>query len=71
MPKLTRSDWEKLRNEYHVAFSGMHQRLFSLLLEKVYAGEKEGNPGELDDIDALLIAAAHAEPPIPPAKVIS
>jgi hypothetical protein len=67
MPKLTREDWRKLK-EYHVAFSGMDEELFSLLLRKVYAGEKESNPGALDAIDALMVSLSHSEPPIPPMK---
>lgn len=68
MPKLTREDWETLKNKYHVAFSGMDKKLFQLLLDKVYAGEGGSNPGELDDIDGLMVSLSHSEPPIPPIK---
>jgi len=67
MPKLTRKDWETLRKNYHAAFAGMDKDLFRLLLDKVYGGEKESNPGELDDVDALMVSLSHTEPPIPPA----
>ena len=67
MPKLTQEDWKTLRKKYHVAFAGMDEKLFNTLLDKVYAGEKEGNPGELDDIDGLMVCLSHSEPPIPPA----
>lgn len=68
MPKITRQDWEMLRNRYHVAFSRMHPDLFKLLLEKVYSpknnpGSDCANSGELDETDALMIYLAHAEPP--------
>ena len=73
MPVLKRQDWVKLREEYGVAFTGMRQDLFELLLNKVYGPEGEGNPGnptsnpgEADEVDALLMYCAHAEPPIPP-----
>ena len=67
MPKLTRQDWELLRDQYHVAFSGMHEDLFILLLDKVYGqNSPKNNPGELDNADALMIYLAHAEPPISP-----
>ena len=64
MPKLTRDDWGRLR-EFNVAFSGMSPRLFALLLEKIYSGNPE-DPDKIDEIDALMIYLAHAEPPIPP-----
>lgn len=68
MPKLTRQDWEKLRNEYRVAFSRMHPDLFKLFLDKVYGnpGSDSANPGDLDDIDAMMIYLARGEPPIQP-----
>jgi hypothetical protein len=65
MPKLTRNDWERFREEFHVAFSGMNPHLFSLLLDIIYSGNVE-DPDEIDEIDALMIYLAHAEPPIPP-----
>ncbi|MCW4043341.1 MAG: hypothetical protein NWE90_06425 [Candidatus Bathyarchaeota archaeon] len=65
MPKLTKNDWERLREEFNVAFSGMNPHLFALLLDKIYSGNPE-DPDEIDDIDALMIYLAHAEPPIPP-----
>ena len=68
MPKLSRDDWRKLRKQYHVAFPGMDENLFNKLLDKVYAGESEGNPGDLDQIDALMVCLSHSEPPIPPMK---
>jgi hypothetical protein len=46
----------------------MDENLFNKLLDKVYAGEKEGNPGDLDQIDALMVCLSHSEPPIPPMK---
>ena len=68
MPRLSRYDWETLKKKYGVAFSGMDNSLFKLLLDKVYAGESESNPGELGDVDALMVSLSHSEPPIPPAK---
>lgn len=72
MPLLKRQDWVKLR-DYRVAFTGMSQDLFELLLNKVYGPTTKGNPanptsnpGEADEIDALMMYCAHAEPPIPP-----
>jgi len=65
MPKLTRNDWERLREEFHVAFSGMNSHLFSLLLDIIYSANAK-DPDVIDDIDALMIYLAHAEPPIPP-----
>ncbi len=64
MPKLTREDWGLLRNKYHVAFITLNERLFELLLDRIYAGAKD--PDQVDDIDALMVYLAHAEPPIPP-----
>ena len=69
MSKLTRHDWEILRNEYGVAFMGLKKDLFDLLLDKVYG--KQGsrrlvNPGRLDSTDALMFYLARTEPPIPP-----
>ncbi len=63
MPKLTQQDWKKLKDEYKVAFSTMPADLFNKLLDKVYTS---ANPGELDDIDALMIYLARTEPPIQP-----
>jgi hypothetical protein len=64
MPKLTREDWMMLRNKYHVAFVTLNERLFELLLNKIYEGSKD--PDIVDDTDALMVYLAHAEPPIPP-----
>lgn len=71
MSLLKRQDWTKLRNEYRVAFSGMHPSLFKKMLDKVYGnpGSDSSNPGELDETDAMMIYLSHAEPPIPPAKI--
>ncbi|MFQ6114909.1 MAG: hypothetical protein ACE5NG_12645 [bacterium] len=72
MSLLTRQDWEMLRNKYQVAFSRMHPDLFKLFLDKIYGpksnpGGGSANPGKLDDIDAMMIYLARAEPPIRPA----
>lgn len=76
MPMLTRQDWVKLRDDYGVAFAGMPDVLFDLLLSKVYGPKNEGNPGNpssnpghVDDTDAMMVYLSHAEPPIPPAKI--
>jgi len=71
MPKLTRQDWKKLRDDYHVAFSKMDPRLFELLLDKLdipksNPGSNPGNPDGVDEVDALMIRLARAEPPIRP-----
>ncbi|UCG91636.1 MAG: hypothetical protein JSV97_11240 [candidate division WOR-3 bacterium] len=63
MPKLTPEDWRKLR-EKRVAFTGLSERIFELLLAKIYEGAKD--PDQVDDTDALMVYLAHAEPPIPP-----
>lgn len=70
MPKFTREDWEKLRNHYHVAFQKWPDAAFNSLLDTVYGSQTHTatNPGGPDDTDALMVCAAHAEPPIPPAK---
>lgn len=70
MPKLTRQDWQMLRDNYQVAFLRMDPRLFNLLLDKVYGPEStsKSNPGELDDTDALMIYLAHVEPDIQPGE---
>jgi hypothetical protein len=70
MPKLTRQDWQMLRDNYQVAFLRMDPRLFNLLLDKVYGSEStsKNNPGELDDTDALMIFLARGEPDIQPAE---
>ncbi len=68
MPRLSREDWETLRKKYHVAFAGLDNDLFRLLLDKVYANESASNPAEMDNIDALMVSLSHSEPPIPPAK---
>lgn len=74
MPKLTRKDWEKLRNGYHIAFTSWPQEAFNALLDTVYGTEIKSNPGTLstnrrdvDDTDAMMISLVHAEPPIQPA----
>jgi hypothetical protein len=64
MPKLTRNDWKMLRNKHRAAFTGLTNDLFTLLLDKLYEGSKD--PDEVDEIDALMIYLARAEPPIPP-----
>lgn len=73
MPKLSREDWEDLRDVYGVAFRGMPSNLFTALLNKVYGPKSEGNPGnnpgttgELDEVDALMICLARSEPGIQP-----
>jgi len=70
MPKLTRGDWEKLKFDHKVTFRCMDENLFNLLLDKIFAKSNPGsnleNPGDIDDIDALMVYLAHAEPPIPP-----
>ena len=58
MPKLTRQDWETLRDPYKVAFTGMPTDLFQLLLDKVYgpksnSGSESANSGGLDKTDAI------------------
>lgn len=65
MPKLTRNDWERLREEFKVAFVGMKPELFTLLLDIIYDRDLK-DPDIIDNIDALMIYLAHAEPPIPP-----
>jgi hypothetical protein len=74
MPKLTRGDWEKLRNGYRVAFTTWSEDAFNALLDTVYGpehkgnpGSGSGNPGKADDADALMVSLVHAEPPIQPA----
>jgi hypothetical protein len=73
MPKLTREDWQKLRDHYGVAFTGMPSNLFTVLLDKVFGfqqksnpGSVNPNPGELDDVDATMVCLAHSEPGIQP-----
>ena len=67
MALLTRKDWEKLRSEYHVAFSRMHPRLFKLFLDKMFGNPGgDSSTGQLDDTDAMMIYLARAEPPIQP-----
>jgi len=78
MPKLTRQDWEKLRDEYHVAFRSWSSKAFKDLLDAAYGNESEAknNPGSysanpgtaaIDNTDALMISHVYAEPPIQPA----
>jgi hypothetical protein len=76
MPKLTREDWKKLRDEYHVAFRAWSPKAFKDLLDAAYGNEGEtksnpGNPGpeSVDNTDALMISHVYAEPPIQPAEV--
>ena len=72
MPKLTRTDWETLRNIEKVAFTGMPTDLFELLLDKVYGPKSNPtsgstNPGGTDKTDAMMIYLSHlTEPPITP-----
>lgn len=79
MPKLTREDWKKLRDGYHVAFSSWSSEDFEDLLNTVYGneGETRGKPGSFsanpgstttDDTDALMVSLVRAEPPIQPAE---
>jgi len=71
MPKLTRKDWEELRNTYEVAFTRVKPGLFKLFLDKIY-GNPGGNPANqselVDDTDAMMIYLASGEPPIQPAR---
>jgi hypothetical protein len=77
MPKLTRRDWRNLRDQHGAAFTGMSEELFTALLDQVYGPAKEGNPGDnpgstsevVDEVDAMMICLARAEPgiqPLPP-----
>ena len=70
MPKLTRKDWEMLRDGYHIAFSSWESDDFKALLDSAYSesnpGSNPANPGELDNTDALMIGLVHSEPPIVP-----
>jgi hypothetical protein len=79
MPKLTREDWTKLRDEYHVAFRSWSSKAFKDLLDAAYGaeGESKGNPGSysanpgtesVDNTDALMVSHVYAEPPIQPAE---
>lgn len=69
MPKLTREDWQNLRHVYGVAFTGMSKLLFTTLLDQVYGPAQKSNPGstgELDEVDALMVALVSSEPGIQP-----
>ena len=77
MPKLSREDWEDLRDVYGVTFRGMPSNLFTALLDKVYGPKREGNPGsnpantgevseKVTEIDAMMIYLARTEPGIQP-----
>jgi hypothetical protein len=70
MPKLTRQNWETLREKYKIG-SRLSPELFEKLLEKIYGpkggpnpGSNPGNPDGVDEIDALMISLS--EPPIVP-----
>lgn len=75
MPKLTRQDWRSLRDQHRAAFTRMSEDLFTALLDQVYGVAKEGNPGgnpgstseAVDEVDAMMICLARAEPGIQPA----
>ena len=82
MSLLKREDWEKLRNEDMVAFTGMREKVFTTLLDTVYGPKKKGNPGgnpgnggKLDDTDVLMVylghdmAPTHTEPGIRPKPI--
>lgn len=77
MPKLTPQDWRKLKNTYMVAFRQWPDKLFEVLLRKVYdsKGVKviKSNPGSnpvnrdgVDETDALMVYLSRGEPPIQP-----
>jgi hypothetical protein len=68
MPKLSRGDWEMMRNQYHVAFTTWPDDAFNDLMDTIYGPPTgvKNNPAA-DDTDALLIGQVHAEPPIQPA----
>jgi len=70
MPKLTRKDWETLKRKYRVAFPGLKQDLFDLLLDKIYGNPGTGSAksGTVDKIDALMVYLSRGEPPIQPTK---
>ena len=67
MPKLSRTDWEMLRNQYHVAFTTWPDSAFNDLMDAIYGPAESKNNPAADDTDALLIGQVHAEPPIQPA----
>ena len=73
MPKLTREDWQNLRNVYGAAFTKMSGLLFTTLLDQVYGPAQKSNPGsnpgstgELDEVDAMMVTLASSEPGIQP-----
>jgi hypothetical protein len=74
VPKLTREDWQNLRNVYGAAFTKMSELLFTTLLDQVYGPAEKSNPGgnpgstgELDEVDGLMVTLASSEPGIQPA----
>ena len=74
VPKLTREDWQNLRNVYGAAFTQMSGLLFATLLDQVYGPAKKSNPGgnpgstgELDEVDGMMVTLATSEPGIQPA----
>ena len=66
MSLLQRGDWVKLRDIHRVAFTGMPDDLFDLLMDKVFGGASEGK-SDLNEVDALMICLARSEPRIVPA----
>ena len=64
MPKLTRKDWDKLRNFYKVAFAQWDDEHYNQLMNNLVHSDDP----EVDVTDALLISLAKAEPRIPPAQ---
>ena len=64
MAKLNSEDWRLLRDQYGV-YSGLPDELFEILLEKIFYHVKS-NPGDVDEVDALMIRLSRAEPPIRP-----
>ena len=65
MSLLIQEDWEKLRNQYKVAFTGMPDDLFDSLMNNVFGGASKER-GELNEVDAMMICLARSEPGITP-----